>query len=314
MDLQQLDAFLAVADELHFGRAAERLTLSRSRVSRLIASLEREVGGALFERTSRRVRLTPLGCRFSDQVRPACAQLRGALDDVRTRAREVTGVLRVGFTLTTGGEALTRLVAAFQAAYPGCEVTLREIGIGDPYGPLRTGQIDVLVNWLTGGEPDLAAGPAIDSRPRVLAVARHHPLASRPSVSAEVLADLEMTWVPPFLPPSYDAIVPSLTPSGRPTRRTYHTESFHQLLALVASGHIVHPTLANVPVMRRADIALVPISDLPPLSLGLVWCVSHENARIRAFAEIAAASAGAGRESGSGRGAGAATSHGWIPG
>jgi DNA-binding transcriptional LysR family regulator len=70
MDMQQVEAFLAVADELHFGRAAEQLVLSRPRVSRLIASLEREVGGTLFDRTSRRVRLTPLGARFLGQLRP----------------------------------------------------------------------------------------------------------------------------------------------------------------------------------------------------------------------------------------------------
>jgi DNA-binding transcriptional LysR family regulator len=119
--LTQARTFLVLADELHFGRAAQRLGLSQPRVSRLISALEREAG-ALFDRTTRRVRLTPLGTRLRDGWRPAYAQLLAAFDDARAAARRPEGTLRIGFTLTTGGNALTRLVRAFTAAYPGCDV------------------------------------------------------------------------------------------------------------------------------------------------------------------------------------------------
>jgi len=289
MDMQQVEAFLAVADELHFGRAAEQLVLSRPRVSRLIASLEREVGGTLFDRTSRRVRLTPLGARFLGQLRPGYAQMRAALADACAAATRASGTLRVGFTVTTGGEAVTRLVTAFQAAYPDCQVILREVGIGDPYRPLRRDEIDVLVNWLAVDEPDLTTGPVIDRCERALAVARDHPLASTPPASAEDLADFEMARVPSPLPKAlYDALLPPRTPSGRPTRRTHVVEGLHQTLALVASGQIVHPTVASLPLAQRADIVLIPVTGLPPLRLGLIWCTAHENARIRALAQTAA--------------------------
>jgi DNA-binding transcriptional LysR family regulator len=288
MDMQQVEAFLAVADELHFGRAAQQLVLSRPRVSRLVASLEREVGGTLFDRTSRRVRLTPLGARFRDQLRPGYAQLQAALADARATATRASGTLRVGFTVTTGGEAVTRLVTAFQAAHPGCQVILREVGIGHPYEPLRRNEIDVLVNWLAVDEPDLTAGPVIDSCARALAVARDHPLASTPPASAEDLADFELACVPAALPKAlYDALLPPVTPSGRPTRRIHQVQGLHQTFALVASGQIVHPTVACLPLAQRADIALIPITGLPPLQLGLIWCTAHENARIRALAQTA---------------------------
>lgn len=183
MDLIRVQAFLVVADELHFGRAAERLGLSQPRVSRLIAALEREVGGALFDRTTRRVRLTPLGVRLRDGWRPAYGQLLATLEDARTVARRPEGTLRVGFTLTTGGSALTRLVRAFTAAFPGCEVQLRETGQRDPYGALRRDDIDVLVGWLAVDELGLTAGPAIERRARALAVSRDHPLAARGSAN-----------------------------------------------------------------------------------------------------------------------------------
>jgi DNA-binding transcriptional LysR family regulator len=292
MDVEQVEAFLAVADELHFGRAAERIVRSRPRVSRLIASLEREVGGALFDRTSRRVRLTPLGTRFRDQLRPGYAQMQAALADARATATQASGVLRIGFTVTTGGEALTRLVTVFGSAHPDCQVNLREVGIADPYAGLRSDEIDVLVNWLAVDEPDLTAGPVIDRRDRALAVAVGHPLAGSPQVTAEDLAGLEMAWVPPS-PPTlpaalYDALLPPQTPSGRPIRRTHRVQGLHHTLALVASGRIVHLTVASLPLAQRADITLLPIAGLPPLPLGLIWCTAHENARIRALAQAAA--------------------------
>lgn len=295
MDLTRVQAFLTVADELHFGRAAERLGLSQPRVSRLVAAMEREVGGALFERTTRRVRLTPLGTRLHDGWRPAYEQLLATLDDVRAAARQPEGILRIGFTLTTGGPALTRLVRAFTGAYPGCPVQLSEISQRDLYEPLRRDGIDVLVSWLTVDEPDLTAGPAIEHRDRALAVSRDHPLAARGSAAAEDLADYESACAyrgdaeVRVLPDALqDAINPPRTPSGRPTRRTRSVSSMQEIFALVASGQLVHPTVAGLPLAQRSDIVLLPLTGLPPLRLGLIWCTAHENARIRALANTAA--------------------------
>ncbi|MHB1430549.1 MAG: LysR family transcriptional regulator [Streptosporangiaceae bacterium] len=286
MDITQVRAFLALADELHFGRAAERVGLSQPRVSRLIAALEREAGGALFDRTTRRVRLTPLGTRLRDQWQPAYGQLLAAMDEARAAARQTTGTLRIGFTLTTGGTALTRLVRAFTAAYPDCHVELRETGLRDLYGALRRNDIDVLVGWLAIDEPDLTAGPAIEHRARALAVSRDHPLAGRSSVSADEMAGYEMPYAPPGA--LFDAIVPPRTPSGRPVRRTRVVAGLHETLAVVASGQIVHPTVAGLPLAQRGDITLIPITGLPPMELGPIWCTAHENARIRALAGVAA--------------------------
>jgi DNA-binding transcriptional LysR family regulator len=261
VDLIRVQAFLVVADELHFGRAAERLGLSQPRVSRLISALEREAGGALFDRTTRRVRLTPLGTRLRDGWRPAYGQLLATLEDARTAARQPEGTLRVGFTLTTGGSALTRLVRAFTTAYPGCEVQLRETGQRDPYGALRRDDIDILIGWLAADEPGLTAGPAIEHRARALAVSRDHPLARRGSASAEDLADYETAAAPPGA--LYDAINPPRTPSGQPVRRTRAVGGLHEALALVASGRIVHPTVAGLPLAQRSDIVLLRLPACP---------------------------------------------------
>jgi DNA-binding transcriptional LysR family regulator len=289
MNLAQVEAFLVLAEECHFGRTADRLHVSQPRVSRLVAALEREAGGTLFERTSRRVELTPLGAQLRDGWQPGYAQLRGALAEARAAARQAAGQLRVGCTVLTGGQTLTRLLDAFAAAHPGCQVAVTEVSLGDPYAALRRGRVDVVFNLLAVGEPDLTAGPAVEYLDRVLAVARHHRLAARPSVSAEDLGDYELARPEPPMPRTlYDAIVPPHTPSGRPTRRTCIIRSLPEPFALVASGRIVHPTFTCVPLAHRDDISLVPLAGLPPMARGPIWCTARQNARIRALAQVAA--------------------------
>jgi DNA-binding transcriptional LysR family regulator len=158
----------------------------------------------------------------------------------------------------------------------------------DPYSALRRGELDVLVNWLAVDEPDLTVGPVLEQRDRVLAVASGDPLAARPSVSLEDLADREVALMP-FPPALYDAIIPPRAPSGRVIRRTRPVRSIHELVAVVARGQIVHPTASGIPMLVRDDIALIPIRDLPPLALGLIWCTAHDNARIQALVQTARA-------------------------
>ncbi len=292
MNLDQMKAFLALAEELHFGRTAERLYLSQPRVTRLITALETEVGGLLFERSSRRVRLTPLGADLEARLRPAHAELLTALGEASLRARGTSGTLRLGFVATTPVELVTRLVQAFEAGHPECRVALREhLVTGDDWdvwGPLRRGETDALVYMLVAGEPDLTMGPVLCHFDRVLLVAPGHRLAGRPSVSVEELARERVIERPPTYPSSLaDALSPPYTPSGRPIPREEPASSFAELASLVARGRIVHPTIRDNQLSRRADVVAVPLSDLPALPFGIVWCTAHANARIRALAAVA---------------------------
>jgi DNA-binding transcriptional LysR family regulator len=290
MDTAEIEVFLVLAEELHFGRTADRLRLPQPRVSRLIARLERRAGGALFDRTSRRVTLTPLGGQLRSQLKPGYEQITGALAAARAASRGVTGVLRLGCPYTVAGPALTRLVEEFCDRYRDCELTVHVSEVHDPYAPLRRGEIDVEVNWLIVDQPDLTVGPVIDYRERVLAVGRGHRLAGRESVCVEDLGDEETHENAPDFPDElYDAIVPRFTPSGRPIRRTYPWRDDEDVLTAVARGRIVHPGMRATALTGREDFVLVQISDLPPMPLGPIWCTAHENARIRALAATAAA-------------------------
>ena len=288
MTLAQAEAFLALAEELHFGRTAERLVVSQARVSRLIASLEVEVGGLLFERTSRRVRITPLGAQLRDRLRTAVDLLQAGLAETQATARGTSGKLRVGFTGTTRLDSLVRTIEAFERARPDCEVVEREVPLMDPYSALRANEIDVLCNWLAVDEPDLTAGPLIDRGPRILALAADHPLATRETVSIEDLRG-ETFCKPVGLPLKlWEALVPPITPGGATLAQTIDVSTPNEIFALVARGKIVHPTVRSMAALYpRSGVVFIPIVDMPPLPLGLIWVTAHSNARIRAFADVA---------------------------
>jgi DNA-binding transcriptional LysR family regulator len=265
VELRELRIFLMLAEELHFGRTAERLGISQPGVSGAMRALESRLGVKVFDRTSRRVRLTPAGEALERSLVPALAAVDRALAETSELSRAVRGLLRVGFVLTTEGPALSRLTAIFQARYPACEVRLQEVETFDAYRALRRGDIDVLCNWLAVDEPDLTAGTAFAHYQRALAVAATHRLAGQHTVSIEDLAGEEVALFPPTTPPAvYDLIVPPRTPSGRPIRRTHPVQTINEILSLVARGRIVHPTSPTVPIFNRNDVALVPIDDLPP--------------------------------------------------
>lgn len=283
MDTDEIDVFLTLAEELHFGRTADRLRLPQPRVSRLVAALERRCGGRLFERTSRSVRITPLGEQLRADLQAAYGQMRAALSHAQDAARQVAGVLRIGFTATTATETVTYAIEAFTAENPRCRVDVIEVSVLDPWTPLRRGDIDVEFNHLAV-DPDLTAGPPADYGDRVLVVARDHPLARRESVSIEDLADWEVALPPATFPHAlYDAIIPPRTPSGRTIQRTWAARTISEIVSLAALGRIVHPTVGYARAYLRDDLARLPIRDMPPLPVGPVWCTAHDNARVRAL-------------------------------
>jgi DNA-binding transcriptional LysR family regulator len=288
VELRELRIFLVLADELHFGRTAERLGISQPGVSEAVRMLESRLGIKVFDRTSRRVRLTSAGEEFRRKLAPALAALEQTLAETGDLSGDISGLLRLGFVLTTEGPALSRLVAAFHARYPACEVRLQEVETFDAYRALRHGDVDVLCNWLAVDEPDLTVGTAFAYYQRALAVAPAHRLAGQTTVSVEELASEEVALFPPTTPSAvYDLLVPPRTPSGRPIRRTQPIRTINEILAFVACGRIVHPTSSTVPIFDRDDIVLIPLDDLPPIPFGLVWSASRENSRIRALDETA---------------------------
>jgi len=275
----ELEAFLVLAEELHFGRTARRLRLSQARISQTIRKLERRVGAPLFERTSR---------LYAD-VQPLYQGLREAMTQAVDAARGVHGVLRVGFLGSGAGTLTSAILGNFRARHPGCEIQMRETHFADPLGPLRAGDVDVLLTRLPVDEPDLTVGPVVLSEPRVLAVPARHPLARRDRVSLEDLAGMTTFGVTGPAPAYWwDFHVPRHTPGGRPIPRGQDVSTFQELLALIAADQGVSPVAASVRhYYSRPDIAFVPLDDAPYTDVAVVWRTAGGTASVRAFAQAA---------------------------
>ncbi|MBZ6475500.1 LysR family transcriptional regulator [Streptomyces griseocarneus] len=286
LEIRELECFLALAEELHFGRAGERLYVSQGRVSQLLRSLESRIGGRLVDRTSRRVRLTPLGEDFLGSLRPAYEALRATVEDARIAARGVAGRLRVGFQ-GSADDAFMAVVSLFADRYPDCSTEITEVPLSDPFGPLHRGEVDTAVVLLPMAEEDLVLGPVFSRQPQHLAVSRRHGFAGRAHLSAEDLADAPLIGVRSPAPAYWrEAQAPSRTPAGRPVPPGPMVSTLQEGLSLVAADRgamLLCPSTAEY--HRRRGVAYVPVTGLPESALGLVWNRAHENARIRAFAE-----------------------------
>ncbi|MFE6962188.1 LysR family transcriptional regulator [Streptomyces sp. NPDC057696] len=285
MELRDIEILLVLAEELHFGRTAERLHITPSRVSQCVKAQERRIGAALFERTSRKVALTPIGRRLVDDLGSVQRQLRESLRHAEQAARGTAGMLRLGM-LAANVDDLRPYFDAFTAARPGVEVQIRSIGFADPFAGLRAGELDIAMVWLPVRERDLTVGPVIHIEPVVLAVSSAHPLARRASVSYEDLAD--QVTIGGCAPAYWRAgMVPTHTPSGRPIPVGPTASDFLEMLPILSTGEAVSPAhLQAARYFARPDVAYIPIHDAPPCRWALIWRTSAETDAILSFAKI----------------------------
>ncbi|MGW9211796.1 LysR family transcriptional regulator [Embleya sp. NPDC055664] len=291
MERYEIEAFLTLAEELHFGRAAERLGVSTGRVSQIIRKLERRVGAALFDRTSRLVSLTTIGAGFHEDLRPGYEQVRKALDRAVMAARGFEGPLRVGFVGAAAGGFVLETARAYRADHPAGEVSIRELQIDNSFVDLREHRTEMVLNTRPIVEPDMVAGPVLWSEPRYLAVSAKHRLATRTEIDLEDLARVTLLRLPENAPRAIaEDRVPSRTPLGRPIAHGPRVASFQEVLTMVGANEGAF--LVGGQVIRfytRPEVAYIPIGDAPPVEWGFVWRASHETARIRAFNEKALA-------------------------
>jgi DNA-binding transcriptional LysR family regulator len=290
LEWREIRTFLTVAEELHFGRAAERLGITPSYVSQTIRALEGRVGGKLFERTSRRVRLTPVGEQLQASLAPAYEQVESALADARDAAVGVAGRLRIGIYFTlSGGPHMAEIVHTFETRQPDCEVEFVNTGYERNYlDVLRAREVDLLATRIPLTAPDISVGPILSREERVVVVARDDPLAQRESVSYEDLADRVVGDVPSFPREMMDAFIPPATPSGRVLKRIPNIDP-EVVMMRVALGEQVHPTVRSfLEHETKPGITSVPIHDLPPSETALVWLTSNLSPKVQAFVEAAA--------------------------
>jgi len=291
VELRELRVFVALADELHFGRTAERLHLSQSRVSQSLRKLERQLGALLVERTSRRVALTEDGRALLEELRPSLDRLDGVLSGVQRRRQGVSGTLNVGVVSPpTGGSHFSEIVKVFQDRHPGCRVVVHDVAMTSALAPLRAGEIDVVALRLPVDQDDLVIGPILSDERRALAVARGHRLADRTVVELEDLADERVARLPGLPRETEEAILPARTPSGAVIERHRHVPAtIVELIGMVARGELVHLTSDSLlRYVGHPDVVEVPVAEMPRTQTALAWVASGADGRRDAFVAVAA--------------------------
>ena len=286
MDLRQLEVFLEVKEQLHFGRAAERLYLAQPTVSETVRRLERELGGQLFDRSTRQVRLTPLGEAFAPRARAAYDAVVQAYEQGRAFARDEAARLVVGHTGDVPG--LVDLVVRLQEARPGVIVSLRARATARLMADLVAGRVHAVVGW----DPAPAEGvERIELRrtPMVAVLPAAHPLARREEVPlGELAAEPLVGWPRAVNPTSWDRFAAAMDATGRPWALIGTALGADDLVARVRSGFGIGVGYGeNVPGSEVAAVVTRPLAA-PGLEVvrTVVWRSDDRHPALAPFVEL----------------------------
>jgi DNA-binding transcriptional LysR family regulator len=284
LDLRLVQYFVAVAEELHFGRAAQRLHIAQPSLSHQIRRLEQQLGVTLLARTSRRVELTPAGRVLLSEGRGLLTQSERAVRATRAAGSER---LTVGFYGSAASALLPSLLRSFGEAHPTIEVSVRDLLLGR-IDDILAGAVDLAFTRLLPGQAGVEV-EVIAREPRLAAIPSSHPLGGRESLT---FADLR-----------YERFItnPAVEADGPPARwlaeQTRHglagrvaTEaaSVQEILTLVASGRGISLVPASVAGhYPRADVNYVEVTDADPAVVSLAWPAGSLRPIVRAFLDTA---------------------------
>ena len=282
MDLRQLSGAVAVARYSNFTRAAASLHIAQPALSAQIRNLEHEVGIPLFERTTRRVVVTPAGLAFIAHADRILAEVDAASREMAEYAGGVLGRVRIGAWYTVNPQ-LPALLAGFVKTHPNVEITIREENSDVMLDMVRAGELDVALPIMCKGL-DLTD---IDhlvylEEPFLLAVAPNSPLASRASVAVEELFDTPMITLKPGSAIRY-LIEQAFLAAGGSLRVAVETTETSAARAFVSAGigaALIPQSVAELP---GPPVTLVALSNPPVRASALAWSRGRRTAASRAF-------------------------------
>lgn len=281
LEVRQLRYFVAVAEELHFGRAAQRLGMAQPPLSRAIREIERHLGVRLLERTTRNVALTPAGETLLRDARTALDAVSAAGRRARN-AGLATPALRLALKADFDAGLLPQIVAAYRGEEAALPVEPLLGGRGEQVPALHDGRADVALLPTPFDDRGLDHEP-LTTEPNLVALAVTDPLAARPSLS---LADFAGRRLP-------DGADAALGPQ-RPHRRSPSKLDMTQIFNLIELGTIVFFVPASVARRyTRPDIVYREVTDLPPAGLAVAWPQDCRSPAVAAFVRAALAVAAA---------------------
>jgi DNA-binding transcriptional LysR family regulator len=263
--VQDVRYFLAVAEELSFTRAAERLFVSQPALSKQIRQLEAQLRAELFTRGHRTVGLTAAGAAFLPRARTMVAEWEAAAEDVRLAGRTLT----VGFHSRIGRGLVPTITATMQQRLPGWRLRFRQVPWSDPAVGLTAGTVDVALAWLP--IPDGLSARRITAEDRGVALPADHPLAARSTVRFADIADEPFVALPASAGPMRDfwlALDHRTSPPSIAGEATTADEAYEIVAA--GDGVLLQPS-GSCAIHQREDVVHRPVVDLPPAQLAVVW-------------------------------------------
>ena len=288
VELRHLRYFIAVAEELNFSRAAQRMHMAQPPLSAAIRQLERDLGVDLFVRTTREVKLTDAGRAFLDGARRTLAEAERAAQDAKRAAAGDLGRLRIAYSWSTRFETLPALGRAFRASHPDVELLAQEMWNARMPPAFGTGSIDLALSLC----PEIAAElelAAIRKERLVALLPVAHPLAREEAIPLSALADEEFVLFPREIAPRlHDAFMAIYRRAGFEPK--VRNESFHTgwdlgVLAEVPAAALAPQTIAGGLPDGIAAVALSQPSD--SLETCVVWRVDDTSPAVAAFAAVA---------------------------
>lgn len=287
--LEQLASFVAVAEELHYGRAAERLRMTQPPLSRRIQMLERSLGVELFDRSHRTVRLTPAGKVFLADARRILHLSEEVALSARRTPRGETGVVTLGFTATTAYSFLERVLAEAADRLPGVELILREMVTSAQTEALLAGTLDIgmVRPPVTGAD---LVGERLSQEPLLAALPAGNPLASRQDDPAVSDFDGEpfIMYSPSEAQYFHDVLAGLFREARVRPRYTQYVTQVHTVMALVKAELGLAMVPASAAALRFEGVVLRPVAGVgpDPVELDLVWRRGNENPVVPALLPV----------------------------
>jgi len=259
LELRHLRYFAALAEELHFGRAAARLGIAQPPLSQQIQRLEKLLGTRLFDRTSRRVQLTDAGRVFLTEARRVLQAAEGAVRTAHRAGLGETGELRVAFAATVMFVHLPQIIREFRHRFPNVHLDLREMPTGPQLAALKAGEIDLGFVREPGPDPELEI-VTVMTEPLRIAVNKSHPLAARATLAVRHLAEEPFVLFPAELAPGLHAQVMALCrAAGFTPRVVEESRELYTSVSLVEAGVGVSILPASVEKLGWRGVRYRPI-------------------------------------------------------
>ncbi|MBI2203547.1 MAG: LysR family transcriptional regulator [Candidatus Rokubacteria bacterium] len=287
MELRHLRYFVAVAQELHFGRAALRLRMAQPPLSQQILKLEAEVGVALFDRSKRRVELTKAGSVFFDEAKAILLHVERAAEAAQRSQRGQVDRLVVSFAPWVDLTILPRIIRTFGERHPDVDVQLRELNVPNQILAFRAGQIQVGFLYPPVHDRNLAV-ETILAEPLVVAFPEGHRLESFTRVPPDTLADEPQILLSREQAPAYhDLVVAFCRDVGFTLRVRHEAEHPQQVLSLVAAGMGIALVPSSAVTVERRELRHRPLDHAgPQFELAVAWRRSDASPVLHTFLDF----------------------------